>query len=308
MSSLEMRVSWAIPLLMLVLTLAGCGTTTPFFLVESRLVESQRRVGAPDVTETSKYRAIRDRVKMLGLKPPDVCADRGQTGSAGSGQLQQGILRTRCGVEMAEFERALSRAGYEVVSWSAVQHLSRSSEISLLESANELGIQVLIQVNALERIQIQPGRDARFERRFYRATRGGQKADAALVEQTRKREFESLIQRKEASLARGKRVGATINASAVEVVTGTTIWFYESTQVDDFAVADQVEVLVDCQTGPACVEVKQATPASSAGLVKGSISGVSLSGSPTDESQAIFHDLVRSLAVDLAERLAGRRS
>jgi hypothetical protein len=287
--------------------LAGCGTQHPYFLVESKLIEGHRRVAEPDVTETTTYHAIKNLVGTIGLQPPDVCADQGQTGTGGSGQLQQGILRTRCGVEMAEFERALSRAGYQVVSWGAVQHISRHDETSLLEAAKGLGVEILLQVNSLERIRIQPGRDARFERRFFLATGAGEKADPARVEQSRAREFEWLIKKKEASLANGARVGATINVSAVSVDTGTTIWFYEATEVDKFEVDRQVEVLVDCRDSE-CVEVSIRTAARARGPVGGSISSISISGDPADQSQAIFHDLVRRLAVDLAERLAGRRS
>ncbi|MBC8187955.1 MAG: hypothetical protein H8E78_07090 [Proteobacteria bacterium] len=117
---------WTIPLLMAIVTLAGCLTPAPYFLVESRLVQNQRRISEPDVTETVAYRLSKGRIRVLGLQPPDVCADLGQSASGGSGQLQRGILRTRCGVEMDQFERALSRAGYEVVSWGAVQHMSRT--------------------------------------------------------------------------------------------------------------------------------------------------------------------------------------
>lgn len=306
MKSIETRIHWTILLLALICALTGCGTRAPYFLVESQLIESHRRIGEPDVTETAAYRAVKGSVKTLGLQPPDVCADQGQSASGGAGQLHQGILRTRCGVEMAEFERALSRAGYEVVSWGAVQHMSKKEETSLLEAARDLGVEILLQVNSLERIQIQPGRDARFERQFFRATRGGQKVDPARVAQSRAREFESLIKKKESSLAHGARVGATINVSAVSVESGTTVWFYQSTVVDDFEVDSQVDVLVDCPDS-GCVEVVIRAPASSSGPVAGSISGVSVSGAPADESQAIFHDLVRDLAVDLAERLAGRR-
>ncbi len=272
---------WAIPLLMAIVTLAGCLTPAPYFLVESRLVQNQPRIGEPDVTETVAYRLSKGRIRVLGLQPPDVCADLGQSASGGNGQLQHGILHTRCGVEMAQFERALARAGYEVVSWGAVQHMSRNEETPLLESARELGIELLLQVNALERIEIQPGRDARFERRFFRATRNGEKVDPAAVDLSLAHEFESLIKKKEASLAGGKRVGATINVSAISVESGTTIWFYEATKVDDFARDPEVQVLIDCQ-GVRCIEVKPDARAVSDGPVEGSISSISLAGDPQD--------------------------
>jgi hypothetical protein len=208
---------------------------------------------------------------------------------------------------MAELERALTRAGFRVVSWGAMQHMAAKEKVGLLEAARELGIDALIQVNALERIEIRPGRDARFERRFYRASLSGQRADPARVDSTVAREFESLIKPKEASLATGARVGATINVSAVSVESGATIWFYEWTQIDETAIDPQVTILVDCDQG-ACREVMKVAPVSSGGPVEGSISGISLAGDPADETQAIFHDLVRSLVTDLAERFAGRRS
>ena len=67
------------------------------------------------------------------------------------------------------------------------------------------------------------------------------------------------------------------------------------------------EILVDCQN-PRCREIQRLRPVSADGPVEGSISGISIAGDPDDEYQAIFHDLVRSLVTDLAERFAGRRS
>ncbi len=297
----------SLSLAMLLLPIFACGTATPYFLVESRLIQNERHVGGADVTETPEFRSLEGMIQTIGLQPPDVCADQGKTGSGGDGQLQREILRTRCGVEMAEFERALARAGYRVVSWGAVRQLSGNQEKPLLESARELGIDVLLQVNALERIDIRPGRDARIERRFYRATRHGERADPTSVAQARAREFERIIGQKEASLTSGSRVAATINVSAVSVESGATIWFYESTKIDSPDFDTQIAVLLDCDGGR-CMEVTNPAPTEPIGPISGSISGVSLAGDPADEAQAIFHDLVRELAVDLAERLAGRRS
>ncbi len=302
-----MKMSWILGFCLLLMTLVGCGTRTPYFLVESRLIENSRLVSIPDVMETPTFIASRGSMGTIGLHHPDVCADRGSSASAGAGQLKLGVLRTRCGVEMAELERARAWAGYHVVSWAAVQHMARQQTVPLLESARELGIDVLLPVNALERIEIRPGRDARFERHFFRATRDGKRADPAKVPAKRARDFESLIERRETSLATSKRVGATINVSAVWVQTGAAVWFYEWTKVDTVETEPRIEILVDCRDS-ACREVGRPSPVSSDGPVQGSISGISIAGDPADEAQSIFHDLVRSLVTDLAERFAGRRS
>lgn len=292
---------------LLLLAPAGCAARAPYYLVESRLVESRRLAGEPDVTETPAFRRLREDVKTVGLRPPDVCADRGLTSSGGEGELQLGVMRTRCGVEMAELERALARAGYQVVSWGAVQQMATSRDEPMLQAAKELSIDVLLQVNALERIDIVPGRDARWERRFYRATRDGDRADPAAVSPSRAEVFESLISSKEASLVSGKRIGATINVSAVSVDTGAAIWFYQWARIDDVSREPQVEVLVDCDD-EICREVRRTQPPSSDDPMTGSIEGVSFAGDPADQGQAIFAELVRSLVTDLAERFAGQRA
>ncbi len=47
---------WAIPLLMAIVTLAGCLTPAPYFLVETRLVHKPRRITLSYLTETFPYR------------------------------------------------------------------------------------------------------------------------------------------------------------------------------------------------------------------------------------------------------------
>jgi hypothetical protein len=185
--------------------------------------------------------------------------------------------------------------------------MAAKEKIAPIEAARGLGVDALIQVNSLERIEIRPGRDARFERHFYRAMANGQRADPAPVEPSRVQEFKDLIKPKEDSLGTGTRVGATINVTAVSVETGATIWFYEWTQVDEIGVDSEVAMLVDCEEPP-CREIVRTASVASAGPADGSISGFSVAGDPADETQAIFHQLVRNLVTDLAERFAGRRS
>ena len=95
--------------------------------------------------------------------------------------------------------------------------------------------------------------------------------------------------------------------SAVLVESGATMWFYEWTRVDAISGNPRIEVLVQCPDKTGCTEVRRAEPIASSGPVAGSISGVSTAGDPEDEAQAVFHDLVRDLVTDLADRFAGRK-
>lgn len=289
--------------------LSGCAERAPYFRIESRFVENARHQRGPDVTETPDLRANRHLFQIVALQPPDVCADRGLAGNLGTADLKLGVLRTRCGVEMAELERALAEAGYRVASWGALQTLSKSQEVPIREAASQLRVDALFQVNALERVDIRPGRDAHWERHFYRATGTGDRAEAARVETNRRNDFERLIESREKRALQLNRIGATVNVSVVSVATGAAIWFYEGTRIEDVGPPPELSLVVDCNEEGCWPIEPDAAHAAGDGLVDGSTSPVSMSmeGDPPDESQAIFQDLVRELVTDLAERFAGLR-
>jgi len=55
--------------------------------------------------------------------------------------------------------------------------------------------------------------------------------------------------------------------SAVQVESGATIWFYESTLVDDVAAEPRVQLLADCDDAD-CREIRKPDPVASAGPVE----------------------------------------
>jgi hypothetical protein len=306
---LRRRSLCALPGLSVLVTLCailGCASTPPYYLIESRYTESGRSGPPPDVTQTPDFPAVHHLIQLVALKPPDVCADRGQSGRLGTASLELGVLRTRCGVEMAELERALARAGYRVVSWDALHHLAASREIPILQAASELRADALFQVNTLERIDIRPGADARWERRFHHAEEDGTRSAPALVPASRRNEFESLVARHERGRIPARRIGATINVSVVSVATGTAIWFYEWTRIEDVGAEPRLEILVDCDD-EGCREVAASEASTGEALSDRSTSSIAREGDVPDDSQAVFQMLVRDLVTDLAERFAGRR-
>ena len=286
--------------------LCGCSSPAPYFLIESQYVEPGRRGPRPDFTPTPDFEAVHHLIRLVALQPPDVCADRGQAGKVSAASLELGVLRTRCGVEMAELERALARAGYRVVSWDALQHLATSEEIPIREAASRLRVDALFQVNALERVDILPGADARWERRFHHALEDGTRTTPALVTPARRSEFEALVRRREQGRVPERRVGATINVSVVSVSTGTAIWYYEWTRAQEVGPAPRVEFVVDCDD-QGCLEVAEVDPAHGNARVDRSTGPLARKNGPVDESQAVFNALVREIVTDLAERFAGRR-
>lgn len=298
-----MRIPSAVAPILFVFAAALCGCANPYFLVESRLVESTRHVSTAEVTDTPIYRAIISDVKTIGLRPPDACAEgsisagtRGETGDPR-------MLRARCGVEMAEFEQALARAGYVVTSWNLIRHKADLEGKPPLVAARELGVHVLLQVNALERGATTPGRDARWERRFYHSSEEAVVGDAAKVERSRAKTFVNLIRPEEERLG-AKRLTATINASAVRVQDGATIWFYRWTHVDLGDTDANAQLLVFCDDDRCAPAPKSATPVSS-GPVEGDVELFSKVEAPEDVTEATYQRLIRDVVDDLVWHFSG---
>ena len=290
-------------LLLLAALLPGCAS---YFLVQSRFVVGKRPLETPEVTETPLYTQVRDAVKVLALRPPDSCEDRGVSRSAGDAEFQGNVMRTRCGVEMAELEKALAKSGYLVVSWEAIKDRAAADEVSPIRAAEELDVDVLLQVNSLERSRVDPGSDARWERRFYHSSRNAEVGGPARVMPNRARVFEQMIAPEEQRLAPRVRLSATIDANAVLVANKTSIWFYRWTISDAPAGDPLAEVHVRCESEICTPQIlREAAP--SEGPVEGSIVAVSVGSQAADADQVVYHDLTRRLIEDMAARFAGAR-
>ncbi len=278
--------------------LSGCASG-PYYRVESKLVESARGYGDADVTATPAYRKVRKDTRKIALRPPDVCADQGIAAGGGEEKLAGGVLRTRCGVEMFELERALAKSGYEVISWSAIDNKAERERMAPRRAARDLEVDVLLQVNALERTQVKPSRDARWERRYYHSTKRGDRAKPAKVGGAQRDTFDRLIDVEENRILL-TRQGATINASAVLVESGSTIWFYEATRLDSDAADPVVALRLFCKK-EVCEQVKDKEPVVSTGPSTGGFKAISFGGEAADEQQVVYRELIRTLVGDLVE-------
>ena len=287
-----------VPTLLLGL-LTACAS--PYYLVQSRLVESDRGDKGAEVTETSLYQEFARRMRVVGLRPPDVCKEgsiaagtRDETGDAR-------MIRTSCGVEMAEFERALARQGYVVISWNLIRRKAETENRPALLAARELGVDALLQLNALERGITLPGQDARWERSFHHSNARGEAVEPASVERARARRFVALVRPEEERLG-AQRLTATVNASVIRVSDGAALWFYRRTLVDATLVDPYAKVLVYCEDDVCSPTASRA--AVSAGPVQGDVELFSRVGDPRDLAEATYQLLIRDVVADLVARLS----
>lgn len=280
--------------------LAACHP--PYYLVTSDFMVADARETPPEIVQSHTYRSVIPTIKSLAVKAPEGCADETATQSSGEAAGQGVLLKTTCGIEMAELERALTKAGFQVISWKILQNKVLKEEMTPQAASKALGAEVLFQINSLERSLIQAGQDARWERRFYTSNEEGQLRNPATLPV---KEGEQLIAQMKnieaASPPHQERLSVTINASASLVETGETLWFYEWTHAEAQRKNAEMKVLAVCEDGE-CREasIKEKDIPEEEQLLSGSSEAISKQKNAKDQQNAVYHKLLRDLVTNLA--------
>ena len=280
--------------------LTACGP--PYYLVTSDFMVADNREAPPEIVESKTYRSIIPKIQSLAVKAPEGCANETAAQSSGEAAGQGVLLKTTCGIEMAELERALTKAGFQVISWKALQNKVLKEETTPQVASKELGAEVLFQINSLERSLIHAGQDARWERRFYDSNDKGERLNpASLPVQEGEQLISQMKKREAASLMHQERLSVTINASASLVETGETIWFFEWTHAEARGKESAMTVLAVCEDGE-CQEatVKEEAPIEQDRLLSGSSEAISKQKSAKNQQNSVYHTLLRELVTSLA--------
>ncbi len=163
---------------MIVLTVTvfsvGC-SSWDFYMVKSTFNMSKQENDYPEVTKTDEYNRVIRNVKKIAVQAPEQCANETWAQSIG-GDIKSDrdgvLLKSLCGQEMAQMESGLAKQGYRVISWKVVQNKSVASNSTALDVAKNLGADILLQINSLERTSVVPG-DARWDRSYYESDIAG---------------------------------------------------------------------------------------------------------------------------------------
>ena len=283
----------------------------PWYLVESRFVDTVREARAPEVTGTEVYNSKFHGPLRVALRAPDTCANQSSAQASGAADPAGELIRTDCGVEMAEMERALAKAGYTVSSWNAVSSIVKFDHITPIKAAKRLGAQILFQVNSLEKSQSEPGRDLRKERLFFESDKRGKKLGEAFVEEKRALTLERMmVPIEDQHLPRG-RMSATVNVSAVDVDTGQSVWFYEWTAVEEREqLVEDVTRLFLCNRKHMHVCFLRSPYRERDDSImtrSGGVAAESVGDGKDTEQTAIYHRLVREVVADLVIRFTDDR-
>lgn len=283
----------------------------PWYLVESHYQAGGLSEPPPEITATPTYRAELPKLVSIAISAPDKCADRSSAETTGEAKSAGELLRTTCGVEMAELERALVRAGYRVISWNAIRQMVVHEEnVTPLKAARSLGANVLLQVNSMERSTAFPGHEERWEREFFESDRSGTKGPLTKVPEERARALEQVIRPLEVAAGPREQLSVSVNGTAVLTATGEAIWFYAWTHHRDLIDStSNTRQLVVCQRKlrgrclPWTMLPAQAAQVSSAPR-SGSSGSVSVPQRTASEIDALYYQLIREVVADLAFRFS----
>jgi hypothetical protein len=223
---------------------------------------------------------------------------------------------TRCGVEMAEIERALVRQGFTVYSWNMVNNMTIANKTeSALAVAKQLGAQVLFQVNSLERVNVIPGSDARIEHSFLASNASGESLNPLALNEIQINKIKAVIGKDEVKqLKSAKRLGAMLDINAVDSETGQTLWFYRWSKHEDISKSVFANSLLQCWEyyEPWCLREniggvqgqdsasKQSTPEKRSEEVE----TFSTDSRPANIRDAIYFGLLRDVTTDFVKRFS----
>lgn len=299
------------------MTLAAACASEPvygYYTVNSKFVASAQGEKAPDIIPTPAYNQLAPNATTVAVRAPDRCSNSTNNQATGGATSAGAIMQTNCGVEMGEIERALTRAGYNVISWNVVaRELSRNG--SATDVAKSLGAQVLFQVNSLENSRKTLGQDARWERTYFSSNIFG--ADLAPLQLSDAQR--GLLSRNHLAAIEAKSNPAsfavTLDAVAIWVPTGQSIWYYTWTHArapEGVTTGYRVFLaclnmqLEACQVAtPVQKAVKGRTPTT---LAAGESVAVSTGERPEDRDRAIYSELFKDVVSNFVTSFAKVRA
>jgi len=302
-------------LLILSFSFSGCASRTSRYIrVQSRIIETTRDNPEAEITATPRYSKIASQIKSVALSAPSSCADNPASSATGAAMSRGEIVKTNCGVEMAEIERELVRQEFTVYSWDM---LNKSLSTNRSENAHaivkKLGAQVLFQVNSLERVNMSPGHDARIEHSFFSSNASGDILEKLDLTEDQRNKINDLIKIDDKNrLSSTKKLGAMIDINAVDSETGQSIWFYRWSKHEDASKNVFTSYLLQCwdNWGPWCMildEPGKDNQQTESGKSSTDVKKISSDPRPASEQDVIYYGLLREVTADFGKRFSSGR-
>lgn len=256
-----------------------------------------------EVVSTSNYRNSLTSIKTIAVQAPDFCINETSTQKEGT-RAESAILRINCGIEMGEIERGWAKFGYEVLSWKVLKQTQDKFNLSPRQAAERLGADAIVLINSTERSFVQPGENARWERRYFIADKQGHQQSPAYVNNITERQFIRMLGEEERKLVGKNRLSATINATVFLVSTGQAVWFYEWTHAEKKLEQSRADLHVICEKdfcrpAPQLLRGDRQTRLSS-----GNTAALSTQRTPQNQYRAIHSRLMKEVINDMVKKFS----
>ena len=280
--------------------------TEQFLLVVSRLEVATSDSMLADVTPTPAYEQALPQLKRVALSAPDYCANRSAADTTGQAAQTNKLMQTACGVEMGEVERALTKAGYVVSSWTTLASMVEDQKLTPRDAAAKLGAQVLFQVNSLEHVQSVPDLQGRWQRSYHASNSYADPGDVVQPETDELPSLQRILGKPGAT--QGAVPGAMLDVNAILVETGQTIWFYRWQHLDTTALGRETRVLAQRWSNekdwkPAIPRVRATDDAPTHEADDGTFQQL---GGPSSVKDARYFRLMREVVGDFVSRFTQR--
>lgn len=315
---------WQLKWMLMAAVASGCNgalvdcamDTTPiqpaYMLVEYRAGGTVGTTAPPEVQETASYAANGPAVHTIALKFPDDCLTEGAARATGTATTSREIMGTRCGVWLAELERALTEQHYKVISWSALRQQQETHNISTYDAARELGADVVFGVNSMETHPILRGSQSTAITRYFTSDARGNRLAKVAPEERDRPGLKRFAAEHAGALGVNDVVGfaATLDVTAVLASSGESIWFFRHAVSQPRDVATGMRFLFE-RDRPA----DDLTPVRPEGLPEAprpevdrsteDVDRTTRSAAPEDLYQAELHKLARDVANECVIRFHG---
>tara|TARA_Y100001934_G_C12335189_1_gene767212 strand:+ start:1245 stop:2171 length:927 start_codon:yes stop_codon:yes gene_type:complete len=290
------------------LSMSGCAK---YYMVESSYVVSDLKEQPSQVTRSSRAPDL-SMLRTVAVKAPDLCINESQSQKTGESKGNAQVMKVQCGVEMAQIESALARAGFAVISWKILDNamtVADAKTTTHLDAAKSLGADVLMQINSMERAQSNAGSNARWDRRYKKANASGDIKGNAAVSVNISNQLNALVSGLERNNRPPARLSANVNANAVDVSSGQAFWFYDWNNVEAAEQKERnVSILARCK-GELCFPASQRQSRlqqlmKKEELVSGNSQAITNTARAEDQVRARHEALIEEVINDMVKNFA----
>jgi hypothetical protein len=126
-----------------------------------------------EITDTPTYKTLHSRLKSVALRLPDNCFRRAAL--ADGTNVEAATLESTCGVPLQVLESTLTRAGFQVLSWSTLMGIEREQRVPVHIAAQQLGADFVIIINTMYAGPARAGSAAEATYRYFESDPEGQR-------------------------------------------------------------------------------------------------------------------------------------